>query len=240
MNNRSILEAILFVAEQPVPAPELAEVLEIPVDEVEAELEAWAADLAARPSGIQLRRIAGGWRLYSHPDAFPYLERFASTATAGRLSSAALEVLAVVAYRQPVSRSQIAEIRGVDSDSAIRTLERRGLIEEVGRLPLPGTPTIYGTTDLFLEEFGLDSLDDLPDLKEFEDLLEERYQESLMELPSGDGPEGSATQDAPDPGDTGAQTTTQRDAGRAEQDEGDLEPDETGEEEAGARGPAGP
>ncbi|HKZ29789.1 MAG TPA: SMC-Scp complex subunit ScpB [Acidimicrobiia bacterium] len=164
MTNRSILEAILFVAEQPVPVAELAEVLEIPVEAVEAELEGLSADLAARRSGIVLRRIAGGWRFYSHPDAFPYLERFASTATASRLSGAALEVLAVIAYRQPVSRNQIAEIRGVDSDSAIRTLERRGLIEDLGRLPLPGTPTIYGTTTLFLEKLGLQSMDDLPPL----------------------------------------------------------------------------
>jgi len=164
MTNRSILEAILFVAEQPVPVAELAEVLEIPVEAVEAELEGLSADLAARQSGIVLRRIAGGWRCYSHPDAFPYLERFASTATASRLSGAALEVLAVIAYRQPVSRNQIAEIRGVDSDSAIRTLERRGLIEDLGRLPLPGTPTIYGTTTLFLEKLGLQSMDDLPPL----------------------------------------------------------------------------
>ena len=164
MNNRSILEAILFVAEQPVPAEELAEVLEISVDDVEAELEGLATEMAERHSGILLRRIAGGWRCYSNPDAFAYLERFASTATAARLSSAALEVLAVVAYRQPVSRNQIAEIRGVDSDSSIRTLERRGLIQEIGRLPLPGSPTIYGTTELFLEKLGLQSMDDLPPL----------------------------------------------------------------------------
>jgi segregation and condensation protein B len=164
MNVRRNLEAILFVAEQPVPAAELAEVLEIPIEAVEAELEALASDLTERQSGITLRRIAGGWRCYSHPDTFPYLERFASTATASRLSNAALEVLAVVAYRQPVSRNQIAEIRGVDSDSSIRTLERRGLIEEIGRLPLPGTPTIYGTTSLFLEKLGLQSMEDLPPL----------------------------------------------------------------------------
>ena len=164
MNNRSLLEAVLFVAEEPVPAEELAEVLEVSIETVEADLEALSADLVARQSGIVLRRIAGGWRCYSHPEAFPYLERFASTATASRLSSAALEVLAVVAYRQPVSRNQIAEIRGVDSDSAIRTLERRGLIEERGRLPLPGTPTIYGTTSLFLEKLGLQAMEDLPPL----------------------------------------------------------------------------
>lgn len=164
MNNRGILEAILFVAEQPVPVEELAEVLEIPVDGVEAELKALAAEMADRQSGVVLRKVAGGWRCYSNPEAFPYLERFASTASATRLSGAALEVLAVVAYRQPVSRNQIAEIRGVDSDSSIRTLERRGLIEEIGRLPLPGSPTIYGTTDLFLEKLGLQSLGDLPPL----------------------------------------------------------------------------
>jgi segregation and condensation protein B len=141
MNPRSILEAILFVAEQPVPVEELAEVLEIPVETVQAELQAWSTELAERQSGITLRQVAGGWRCYSHPDAFPYLERFASTATASRLSNAALEVLAVVAYRQPVSRNQIAEIRGVDSDSAI-----------------------YGTTSLFLEKLGLRSMEDLPPL----------------------------------------------------------------------------
>lgn len=181
MNHRSILEAILFVAEEPIPTEELAEVLELATAEVEADLEALAADLVARESGIVLRRIAGGWRCYSHPDAFPYLERFATTATATRLSNAALEVLAVVAYRQPVSRSQIAEIRGVDSDSSIRTLERRGLIEEVGRLQIPGTPTIYGTTRLCLEKLGLASLDELPPLADhvppadFVETLEETF-----------------------------------------------------------------
>ncbi len=161
---RAILEAILFVAEGPVPLEELAEVLEMPAATVEAELEALAGHLAAAGSGITLRRRAGGWRFYSHPDTFPYLERFATTATAARLSGAALEVLAIVAYRQPVARAQVAEIRGVDSESAIRTLERRGLIEEVGRLPLPGSPTIYGTTRLFLEKLGLQSLEELPPL----------------------------------------------------------------------------
>ncbi len=161
---RAALEAILFVAEDPVPVKELAEVMELPVKVIEDELAAMARELAGEGRGVTLRKVGGGWRLYSHPDAYPYLERFASTPTAARLSSAALEVLAVVAYRQPVSRGQIAEIRGVDSESAVRTLERRGLIEEKGRLPLPGTPTIYGTTRLFLEKLGIQSLDELPPL----------------------------------------------------------------------------
>jgi segregation and condensation protein B len=111
-----------------------------------------------------LRQAGGGYRLYSNPEAYPYLERFASSATARRISGAALEVLAVIAYRQPVSRGQIAEIRGVDSDSAIRTLERMGLVEEAGRLPGPGNPAIYRTTPLFLEKLGVNRLEELPPL----------------------------------------------------------------------------
>jgi len=164
VNTRAALEAILFVAESPIPEGELAEVLEQPVADVRTELGVWAAGLAADDRGITLRNVAGGWRLYTKPEAFPYLERFSAAATASRLSGAALEVLAVVAYRQPVSRGQIAELRGVDSESTVRTLERRGLIEEVGRLPTPGNPAIYRTTDLFLEKLGLGSLGDLPPL----------------------------------------------------------------------------
>ena len=159
------LEAILFVAEQPIPAKELAQVLEVGLKDVESHLAERSAGLASDAArGIELREIAEGWRLYTKASAFPYLERYTTTASATRLSAAALEVLAVVAYRQPVSRAQIAEIRGVDSDSAIRTLERRGLLEEAGRLHTPGSPAIYRTSASFLEKMGLRSLDDLPPL----------------------------------------------------------------------------
>lgn len=164
MNSRSALEAILFVTESPIPVGELAEVLEISKKEVESLLEELTAELEERGSGLVVRNTAEGWRLYSHPDAYPYLERFASSATARKLSPAALETLAVIAYRQPVARAQISEIRGVDSDSAVRTLERLGLIEERERLNLPGNPAVYGTTPLFLEKLGLVSLEDLPPL----------------------------------------------------------------------------
>jgi segregation and condensation protein B len=164
MNIRAALEAILFVTEAPVPLEELAEVLEVSRQQVGVELESLGTELAARGSGLVLRSAAGGWRLYSDPELYPYLERFASSATARRLSGAALEVLAVIAYRQPVSRGQIAEIRGVDSDSAIRTLERMGLVEEAGRLPAPGNPAIYRTTSLFLEKIGINRLGELPPL----------------------------------------------------------------------------
>lgn len=164
MNTRAALEAILFVTESPVPIEELAEVLELPKQQIQIELDELAADLVTRESGLVLRQAGGGYRLYSNPEAYPYLERFASSATARRISGAALEVLAVIAYRQPVSRGQIAEIRGVDSDSAIRTLERMGLVEEAGRLPGPGNPTIYRTTPLFLEKLGVNRLEELPPL----------------------------------------------------------------------------
>jgi segregation and condensation protein B len=164
MNTRAALEAILFVTESPVPIEELAEVLELPKQRVQTELDELATELLIRDSGVVLRQAGGGWRLYSNPDAYPFLERFASSATARRISGAALEVLAVIAYRQPVSRGQIAEIRGVDSDSALRTLERMGLVEEAGRLPGPGNPAIYRTTGLFLEKLGVNQLDELPPL----------------------------------------------------------------------------
>lgn len=161
---RAVIEAVLFVAEMPVPAKELAEVLEMPTGQVETVLAEFAAELEQGGAGLVLRQLAGGWRLYTAPETHPYLERFASSPTATRLSAAALEVLAVVAYKQPLSRSQINEIRRVESDSSLRTLERRGLIREIERLPLPGNPAVYGTTLLFLEKMGLRGLDELPPL----------------------------------------------------------------------------
>ncbi len=122
-------------------------------------------DLAGDPHrGLVLKQVADGWRLYTDPDARPYLERFATSDTATRLSTAALETLAVVAYQQPVSRGQVSEIRGVDSERTLHTLERRELIYEVGRAPGAGQAVLYGTTDLFLEKLGVNSLADLPPL----------------------------------------------------------------------------
>jgi segregation and condensation protein B len=164
MRDMAALEAVLFVTEAPVPLGELAEVLELPKRQVEDLLRLLSEELAERESGLVLREVAGGWRLYSHPDAYPFLERFSASATARKLSPAALETLSVIAYRQPVARTQITEIRGVDSDSAVRTLERVGLVEEKERLSIPGNPAVYVTTDLFLEKMGLDSVADLPPL----------------------------------------------------------------------------
>jgi segregation and condensation protein B len=179
LSDLSALEAVLFVTEHPVPARELAEVLELPVSRVEELLGELDQQLTGRDAGLVLKEVAGGWRLYSHPDTYPYLERFSTSATARKLSPAAMETLAVVAYRQPVSRSQIAEIRGVDSDSAVRTLERLGFVSEKERLNLPGNPAVYQTTELFLEKLGLNDISELPPLADhvppaqFVDTLEE-------------------------------------------------------------------
>jgi segregation and condensation protein B len=164
VNVQALIEAMLFVAEEPIPASEMAEVLEQPLALVEDELAVYARSLQQDERGLVLRELGGGWRLFTHPDAHPYLERFAATERATRLSKAALETLAVVAYKQPVSRGQVSEIRGVDSERALRTLERRGLIAEVGTAAGPGQAFLYGTTPLFLEKLGLRALDELPPL----------------------------------------------------------------------------
>jgi len=159
---RRILEAILFVTDEPINVGILAQVTEEPKDSVEAELRSLAADLEAQGRGVSLREVAGGWRMYSHQDAAAYVERFVRSVQQPRLTQAALETLAIVAYKQPVTRQQIAAIRGVDSDGVVGTLEQRGLVAEVGRDPGPGQAVFYGTSPQFLEKLGLPSLEGLP------------------------------------------------------------------------------
>ena len=158
-----ILEAILFVAEEPVAIEELAQVVEEPTAVVREALEELSTDLSEN-RGIVLRNVGGGWRLYTAIEALPYLEKYATTDRARRLSNAAMESLSVVAYKQPVSRGQVTEIRGVDSDHALKTLERRGRVREIGTAPGPGQAILYGTTELFLEKMGLATIADLPAL----------------------------------------------------------------------------
>jgi segregation and condensation protein B len=161
---RRILEAVLFVADEPLPLTVLAQVTEEPRDRVEAELRAMAEELEASGRGVVLRQVAGGWRLYTHPQAAAYVERFVRAVHQPRITQAALETLAIIAYKQPVTRQQIAAIRGVDSDGVVATLEQRGLVREVGRDPGPGQAVLYGTTPAFLERLGLASLEELPPL----------------------------------------------------------------------------
>jgi segregation and condensation protein B len=163
---RASLEAILLVADEPVPVVVLAQVLERPRNEVAAELRDLAASYTAEGRGFELREVAGGWRFYTREDYAPLVERFVSDGQEVRLTQAALETLAVVAYRQPVSRSRVSAVRGVNCDGVMRTLVLRGLVEEAGTDQETGA-NLYRTTGYFLERLGLAHLEDLPELAPF-------------------------------------------------------------------------
>jgi segregation and condensation protein B len=163
---RAALEAILLVADEPVPEVLLAQVLERPRGEVAAGLRALAAEYTAEGRGFDVREIAGGWRFYTREDCAPLVERFVRDGQEVRLTQAALETLAVIAYRQPVSRARVSAVRGVNCDGVIRTLVLRGLVEDSGTDPETGA-ILYRTTGYFLERLGMASLDELPDLAPF-------------------------------------------------------------------------
>ncbi len=160
------LEAILMVVDEPVTEAQLADVLDAAPEDVAERLRALAADYAESGRGFELRRAAGGWRFYTRAEFSGYVERFVLDGQSARLTQAALETLAVVAYQQPVTRSRISAIRGVNCDGVVRTLVTRGLLEESGTQPETGA-YLYRTTTLFLEKLGLDSVDELPPLAPF-------------------------------------------------------------------------
>ena len=164
---RRAVEAIVMVAEAPVAPGLMAQLIEIPIGEVEAICADLAAEYEAEGRGFELVRAGGGYRYRSHPDAESYVKRFVVSGQSARLSSAALETLAIVAYKQPLSRAQVSAIRGVNAEGAMRTLEQRGLIYEASRDPGPGNARLFATTSAFLERLGLDSLRDLPPLVDF-------------------------------------------------------------------------
>ncbi len=158
------LEAILMVAMEPVAPAMLAQLLEISQATVESLCERLATTYESAGHGFQLVKVAGGYRFQSHPDLAPYVERFVLDGQQARVSSAALETLAIIAYKQPLSRSQIAAIRGVDPEAVMRTLQARGYITEVQRDDGPGQAVLFGTTPLFLERLGIE---DLPSIADF-------------------------------------------------------------------------
>jgi segregation and condensation protein B len=164
---RRTVEAIVLVGEQPIDTNLLGQLLELRPAIVEELCRELAAEYEAEGRGFQLARVAGGWRFQSHPDQAPYVERFVLAGQSARLSAAALETLAIVAYKQPVSRAQVASIRGVSVDGVLRTLQQRGYIAEVGRDPGPGQAVMFGTTRAFLAKLGVDHLGELPALGDF-------------------------------------------------------------------------
>jgi segregation and condensation protein B len=163
---RAAIEAVLMVVDAPVTDGVLAQVLERPREEIGSTLVELAASYRAEGRGFELREVAGGWRLYSAEACAPYVERFITEGQSARLTQASLETLAVVAYRQPVSRARVSAVRGVNVEGVMRTLTTRGLIEEAGTEPESGA-ILYRTTNHFLERLGLASLDDLPELAPF-------------------------------------------------------------------------
>jgi segregation and condensation protein B len=159
---RQALEAILFVADEPLSAAVLGQAVGMSRRDAESILRIMAEHYEDRGSGIVLKEVAGGWRLMTHPEAAPYVRQFVLSNRHVRLTKASVETLAIVAYKQPVTRHQVSSIRGVDSDGVLRALADRGLVEEVGRDEGPGRAVLYGTTPGFLERLGLPSLADLP------------------------------------------------------------------------------
>lgn len=161
------IEALLFVTDEPVSALVLAKMLECDLSEVMEGLQGMQRALEENNRGIQLREVAGGWRLYTHPQFHELIERYVLSWDTRKLSAAAMETLAIIAYAQPVTRGEIASIRGVSSESSINSLVEKGLVRELGTADTPGNPLLYGTTRAFLEKFGLRSIADLTDISEF-------------------------------------------------------------------------
>ena len=161
------IEAMLFVTDEPVGTIAIAEMLEVDAATAERALVSLRDRLAAEELGIQLREVAGGWRLYTHPAYHDLIAKYVVSWDTRRLSQAALETLAIIAYLQPVTRAGVASVRGVNSDSSINSLVEKGLVREAGTADAPGNPVLYATTRAFLERFGLRSPADLPDIEQF-------------------------------------------------------------------------
>ncbi len=163
----SALESLLFVSDEPVAAARFAEVLEADAASIEAALSRIREARQQTNAGIQLREAAGGWQLVTHAEHHELVERYVRSWDVRKLSAAAMETLAVIAYMQPVTRSQVSSVRGVTSDSSVSSLVEKGLVREMGTADAPGNPNLYGTTRTFLDKFGLRGLDDMTDLAEF-------------------------------------------------------------------------
>ncbi|MFU8890695.1 MAG: SMC-Scp complex subunit ScpB [Anaerosomatales bacterium] len=164
---RGAIEALLFVSDEPVSASRIGKILEADVSTIARVLSDLAEEYRSDERGFQLREAAGGWRLYTHPAHHDAIEQFVLSWDTRRLSQAALEALAVIAYHQPVTRAGVNAVRGVNSEAVISSLIEKGLVREAGRDREAGNAIIYTTTKAFLEKFGLKSLDELPPLEEF-------------------------------------------------------------------------
>lgn len=170
---KAVLEALLFVSSEPVPVERLAAVLsEVPKAVIGQALAELQAAYEREQRGLQLVQVAGGWRFVTRPEHASWIKRLDKTRAAPKLSRSALESLAIIAYKQPIVRAEIEQIRGVETSGVLRTLLERKLVRIVGRKEVPGRPIMYGTTKFFLQHFGLNDLSELPPLREFKELGE--------------------------------------------------------------------
>ena len=187
---KSAIEALLFIGGAPLTVERLKGIFEdTPAEQIEAQLQALKADYAARGAGIMLAEVANGWQLATCPDQAPWVRKFKTVKVSTRLSRPALETLAIIAYKQPVTRPEIEAIRGVNIGGIVRNLMERRLVKIVGKKDVPGKPLLYGTSAEFLQHFGLKDLSSLPTLKEFQEL--EAGEDAMLERPAGDaGTEG--------------------------------------------------
>ncbi len=186
---RGAVEALLFVSDEPVSAARLSRVLDAGPGEIESTLAELAEEYRESERGFQLREVSGGWRLYTHPAHHDVIERYVLSWDTQRLSQAALEALAVIAYHQPVTRAGVNAVRGVNSEGVIASLAEKGLIRETGRDKNQGNAILYGTTRVFLERFGLKDISELPPLEEF--LPDAATERAIREHFSADGVEES-------------------------------------------------
>jgi len=162
----SILEALLFLSAEPLSLSTIKDVIELPEAEIKRHMEELMAEYKERNAGLLIVEIANGYQMVTNPEYAGWVRKFKSTHLASRLSMPALETLAIIAYKQPIIRAEIEQIRGVNSDSAIRTLHEKRLIKIMGRKEVPGRPFLYGTTREFLQYFGLKDLTELPTVKD--------------------------------------------------------------------------
>ena len=191
---RPSLEALLMVADQPLELATLASAVGHPTEEVSAALAELASEYDAQERGFELRNVAGGWRYYTREEFAPVVEGFVLEGQQARLTQAALETLAVVAYKQPVSRARVSAIRGVNVDGVMRTLLTRGLVEEAGQDESSGA-NLYRTTGYFLERIGVTSIDELPELAPYLPDMDD-LEDELVSVAAGDSlPEGSPPED---------------------------------------------
>lgn len=205
---RGSIEALLFVSDEPVSAARLARVLDASPGEVEEALANLAEEYGEQERGFQLREVAGGWRLYTHPAYHGVVESYVLSWDTRRLSQAALEALAVLAYHQPVTRAGVNAVRGVNSEGVISSLIEKGLVREVGRDKNQGNAILYGTTRTFLEKFGLKDISELPPIEEFapdasteaaiRDRLSSRGEPAVYDVDDESASESDQSDDSPE------------------------------------------